>query len=77
MAEGEKSTALGEACQSIVPSESLSSAAVVSAGGSSQDTVLKPLKPGDEGDNNGGRNSKRRYVKIKHLLNLYSMFSST
>nr|QZP43642.1 WRKY1 protein [Solanum sisymbriifolium] len=63
-AEGEKSTALGEACQSIEPSESLISAAVVSAGGSAQDTVLKPLKSGDEGDNNGGRNSKRQKKEV-------------
>ncbi|XP_055823419.1 probable WRKY transcription factor 20 [Solanum dulcamara] len=63
-AEGEKSTALGEACQSIEPSKSLISAAVVSAGGSAQDTVLKPLKSGDEGDNNGSRNSKRRKKEV-------------
>lgn len=63
-AEGEKSTALGEACQSIEPSESLISAAVVSAGGSVPDTVLKPLKSGDEGDNNGSRNLKRRKKEV-------------
>lgn len=37
----------------------------MSAGGSVPDTVLKPLKSGDEGDNNGSRNLKRRYVKVK------------
>ncbi|KAG5596627.1 hypothetical protein H5410_037859 [Solanum commersonii] len=63
-AEGEKSTVLGEACQSIEPSESLISVAVVLAGGSAQDTVLKPHKSGVEGDNNGGRNSKRRKKEV-------------
>ncbi|KAF3628486.1 putative WRKY transcription factor 20 [Capsicum annuum] len=63
-AEGEKSTALGQACESIEPLESLISAAVESAGGSARDTVPKSLKSGDEGDSNGGRNSKRRKKEV-------------
>ncbi|CAN4110158.1 unnamed protein product [Withania somnifera] len=59
-AEGEKFTALGQACQSIEPSESLISA----AGGSAQDTGLNPLISGGEGDNNGGRKSKRRKKQV-------------
>ncbi|MCD7449360.1 hypothetical protein HAX54_051791 [Datura stramonium] len=59
-AEGEVSIALDQTCQSIEPSESPLSAAVVSSGGSAQDTVLKPLQSGDEADNDGGSDSKRR-----------------
>ncbi|KAJ8554508.1 hypothetical protein K7X08_025186 [Anisodus acutangulus] len=55
--QGEKYIALDQTCQSIEPSET---AAVVSAGGSAQHSVLKPLKSGNEADNNSGPDSKRR-----------------
>ncbi|KAJ8568587.1 hypothetical protein K7X08_028120 [Anisodus acutangulus] len=60
-AEGEKSIAPDQTCQSIEPSETV---AVVSAGGSAQHTVLKPLKSGNEADNNSGPDSKRRKKEV-------------
>ncbi|XP_060187380.1 WRKY transcription factor 1-like isoform X2 [Lycium barbarum] len=60
-AEGEKSIALDQTCQSIEQPET---AAVLSASGSAQDTVPKPLKSGNEVDNNGGPDSKRRKKEV-------------
>ncbi|XP_060213257.1 probable WRKY transcription factor 34 isoform X1 [Lycium barbarum] len=56
-AEGDKSIALDQTCESAESSET---ADVVSAGGSAQDTVPTPLESGNEADNNGGPDSKRR-----------------
>lgn len=59
---------IGQTCQSIEPSESSLSAAIVPAGGSATDTVLKPHKSGDEADNSGGPDAKRQYVIAKTLF---------
>ncbi|KAK4363187.1 hypothetical protein RND71_018428 [Anisodus tanguticus] len=62
-AGGEKYIALDQTCQSIEPSET---AAVVSAGGSAQHSVLKPLKSGNEADNNSGPDSETHVERASH-----------
>ncbi|OIT00756.1 PREDICTED: WRKY transcription factor 1-like isoform X1 [Nicotiana attenuata] len=63
-AEGKKSIVIGQTCQSIEPSESSLSTAIVPAGDSATDTVMKPHKSGDEADNSGGPDPKRQKREV-------------